>query len=150
VFARGWRSILATMAPVSAGVHEAVDLPAYLLIYGRRFVGWMLEHPVQAQLMCWRPVPGYEPSPAAYAPAVEMLALARTVFATLRERALFRADSDVDLLLRTWTVLTSGVMTQQLANAPGAPFDHGVFTATLPDLVSMFLAQFGTTPTHQR
>jgi AcrR family transcriptional regulator len=147
VFARGWRSILATMAPVSAGVHEADDLPAYLLVYGRRFVGWMLEHPVQAQLMCWRPVPGYEPSPAAYAPAVEMLALARTVFATLRERALFRADTDVDRLLRTWTVLTSGVMTQQLANAPGGSLDDGAFTATLPDLVSMYLALYGTTPT---
>lgn len=146
VFARGWRSICTTMAPVSAEVHDADDLSAYLLTYGRRFVGWMLEHPVQAQLMCWRPVPGYEPSPSAYESAVEMLADARTVFASLRDRGLFRAGTDVDLLLRTWTVLVSGVMTQQLANAPDASFDDGAFTATMPDLVSMFLTQYGTPP----
>lgn len=149
VFARGWRAIHTTMAPMYARVHDANDLPAYLLAYGRRFVGWMLEHPVQAQLMCWRPVPGYEPSPSAYESAVELLADARTVFASLSDRGLFRADTDVDRLLRTWTVLISGVMTQQMANAPDASLDDGAFTATLPDLVSMFLTQFGT-PTPKR
>jgi AcrR family transcriptional regulator len=149
VFARGWRAVREMMAPAYAKVHDAVDLPLYFLTCARLFVGWMLEHPVQAQLMCWRPVPGYEPSAVAYEPAVEMLAAAHTSFEQLRERGLFRPDSDVELLLRTWTVLTSGVMTQQLANAPDVSFDEGAFTATLPDLVSMFLTQYGS-PSHPR
>ena len=144
IFARGWRAVRETMAPAYDGVHAAADLPSYLLTYARLFVGWMLEHPVEAQLMCWRPVPGYEPSALAYEPAVEMLDAAHASFEQLRDRGLFPPDVDIELLLRTWTVLTSGVMTQQLANAPDVPFDEGAFTATLPDLVSMFLTQYGS------
>ncbi len=144
VFARGWRAVHQTMAPAYDGLRDAVDLPSYFLACARLFVGWMLEHPAQAQLMCWRPVPGYEPSALAYEPAVELLAAAHASFAQLRDRGLFPPDADLELLLRTWTVLTSGVMTQQLANAPDASFDEGAFTATLPDLVSMFLTQYGT------
>lgn len=142
-FARGWREVHETMAPMYAGVHEAADLPRYFLDCAELFVGWMLEHPAQAQLMCWRPVPGYEPSAAAYEPAVAVLASALTSFEQLRDRGLFRPECDPALLLRTWTVLTTGVMTQQLANAPHESFAEGVFTATLPDLVSMFLTQYG-------
>lgn len=149
VFARGWQAIHETMTPAYDGVYDAVDLPAYFLSCARLFVGWLLEHPVQAQLMCWRPVPGYEPSASAYEPAVEMLAAAHASFEQLRDRGLFRADVDVELLLRTWTVLTSGVMTQQLANAPHASLDEGAFTAILPDLVSMFLTLYGR-PVRQR
>ncbi len=143
VFARGWREVHETMAPVYDGVHEAADLPAYFLNSARLFVGWMLEHPAQAQLMCWRPVPGYVPTASAYEPAVAVIASALLSFQQLRERGLFRKELDPELLLRTWTVLTTGVMTQQLANAPEASLDEGVFTATLPDLVAMFLTLYG-------
>lgn len=67
----------------------------------------MLEHPVQAQLMCPRPVPGYVPSASAYEPAVQMLAATHANVTQLRDRGLFRPDVDVELLLRTWTVLTT-------------------------------------------
>lgn len=145
VFARGWRSVYETMVASYDDLDAAEDLPAYFLSSATLFLTWMLEHPVQAQLMAWRPVPGYEPSAEAYAPAVEMLAAAQQMFARLRDRGLFAPDADVEMLLRTWTVLTSGVMTQQLANAPDQSFDEGRFTATLPDLVAMFLMHYGRT-----
>jgi AcrR family transcriptional regulator len=143
VFTRGWREVHAAMAPSYGGVDEAPDLRAYFLADARKFVGWMLAHPVHAQLMCWRVVPGYEPSAEAYQPAVELLSASQAVFERLQARGLFRADLDPELLLRTWTVLTSGVMTQQLANAPDQPFDEGAFTSTLPALVEMFLNLYG-------
>ncbi len=149
VFARGWRAIGETMQPAYEDVHDAEDLPAYFLSCARLFVGWLLAHPAQAQLMCWRPVPGYEPSVVAYEPAVAVLAAARGSFERLRERGLFRADADLAQLLRTWTVLTNGVMTQQLANDPDATFDRDAYTATLPDLVAMFLNHFAP-PTRPR
>lgn len=143
IFARGWRAVRDALAPAYDEVERAKDLPAYFLDCARLFNRWMLEHPVEAQLMCWRPVPGYEPSAAAYEAAVEMFALSQANFEHLRDRGLFRADADIEQVFRTWTVLMTGVMTQQLANAPGAPVDEGAFTATLPDLVSMFLKQYG-------
>ena len=65
------------------------------------------------------------------------------MFAELRDRGLFRADTEVDDALRAWTMLTAGVMTQQLANAPHESFDEGTFTTQLPELVAMFLAHYG-------
>jgi hypothetical protein len=90
-----------------------------------------------------RPVPGYEPSTAAYEPAVQMLDRGRAVFAELRGRGLLTSDAPVEEMLRTWTVLISGVITQHLANAPRERFDGGTFTSLLPQLVDMFLMQYG-------
>jgi hypothetical protein len=52
-------------------------------------------------------------------------------------------------LLQVWTVLLSGVMTRQLANAPQESFEEGRVTATLPTLVEMFVTHYGRirTPT---
>jgi AcrR family transcriptional regulator len=147
VFARGWRSIHEVMAPQYAGVAEADDLPAYFLESGQVFLRWLVEHPVHAELMSWRPVPGYQPAADAYAPAVELLAASLEAFRELQRRGLFRADLDAEQVLAAWTTLCSGVMTQQLANAPDEPFERGRFTALLPELSAMFLTHYG--PSHQ-
>ena len=147
VFARGWRELGGIMSASYARVDSEPDLAAYFLADSQLFVRWMLEHPVHAQLMCWRPVPGYVPSPEAYQPAVELMDECRVMFGRLQERGLFAPHHDTGALLRTWTALTSGVMTQQLANAPHEPFESGTFTTALPDIVSMFLKQYGGAPT---
>jgi hypothetical protein len=42
---------------------------------------WAVEHPVVAQLLFWRPVPGYEPSPKTFAPTLEIVAALRSAAA---------------------------------------------------------------------
>lgn len=143
VFDRGWRDLHAFMSDLVDQVEAAPDLPAYVLEFARRFVRWNVENPVPTQLMGWRPVPGYEPSEGAYASAVHAFEAGISIFSRLKARGLFRPDVEVDTLMRTWTVLLSGVMTQQLANAPHEPFETGTFTSTLPDLVDMYLAHYG-------
>jgi hypothetical protein len=44
---------------------------------------------------------------------------------------------------RDWTVLISGVISQQMSNAPDEPFATGRFTAALPTLVAMFARHYG-------
>jgi len=142
LFERGWRELLATMRAVRAeepGAGPAADLLAYEVA----FVRWAVEHPAYAPLMFWRPVPGFVPSAQAYAPAVELAELSRGYLGQLRDRGLFPPDLDLDLAFRTLTVVVSGIVSQQLANAPGEPFDTGVFTSTLPDVVGMWLAHHG-------
>lgn len=141
VFARGWREIGEVMARL-AEPQEGDDLAAHALLMAQVFVRWSVRNPVHAQLMGWRPVPGYEPSPEAYEPAVAMLDRSRATMKLLQERGLFRSDVDTEELLRSWTVLISGVTTQQLANAPQQPFESGTFTTMLPQLVDMFLAHY--------
>lgn len=145
VFARGWHSVDDVMKPVYADVDGAADLAAFLLRAGSVYLRWTLQNPVYAQLMNWRPVPGYEPSAEAYAAAVGTLDDALSAFTRLVDRGLLRDDVGAQRLLYAWTVLLTGVMTQQLANAPDEPFESGSFTSTLPDLVSMYAAHYGRT-----
>ncbi|MCU1589376.1 MAG: hypothetical protein JWP11_632 [Frankiales bacterium] len=147
VFTRGWRAIYEEMEPLHLQETDVQDLEPFLLAVASRFVRWTIEHPSYAQLMMWRPVPGYEPSADAFAAAVDVLESARAMFTRLSARGLIRADVPVDDLLQIWTVLTSGVMTRQLANAPHESFDEGRVTATLPALVAMFVTHYGTPAT---
>lgn len=156
VYERGWRELGEVMTPLMTLPAKPAsgrdDLAAIALDAAAGFARWAVEHPAYAQLMFWRPVPGYEPSGAAYAPAVEVFELGRAAFAALRERGLFRADVDVDEAFRQWTVLIAGVVSQQLSNAPHEPFDDGTFTSGLPRLVAMFLKFYGPAadPTHPK
>ena len=137
IFARGWGALGTVMEPIVDSVDS--DVRAYLLRNAEAFVRWSVEHPAYSQLMSWRPVPGYEPSPEAYEPAVRLMERGRTALAALRDRGALRADADVDELVRVWTMVISGVVSQQLANAPTERFEDGRFTTLLPQVVEMYL-----------
>jgi AcrR family transcriptional regulator len=143
VFARGWRRLGAVMEQTYGRLDQVDDLPAFLLSGGETFVRWSLENPAYSELMIWRPVPGYEPSPEAYEPAVQVFDRGSTMFAELKDRGLFRPDIDIDEAMRMWTVLVSGVITQQLANAPQESYDDGRFTTLMPGLVELFHMRYG-------
>jgi AcrR family transcriptional regulator len=143
LFARGWRELLATMRLDEADDAEDTDLAAVMLRYGRRMSRWSVENLAYAQLLFWRPVPGFRPSDEAYAPAVELYDAGLARLTRLQERGLIRPEVDVDVVQRDWTVLISGVVSQQLANAPDEPFEQGRFTTALPGLVEMFATHYG-------
>jgi AcrR family transcriptional regulator len=157
LFARGAQEVLdhvrADDAALSKGrskgrSEEGRTLDEVLLPVAETFVGWSVEHPAYTALLFWRPVPGFAPSAEAYAPAVELIELTRARFADLQSRGLVRADADLDDVQRDWTVLLSGVISQQLSNAPGESLAEGRFTSALPTLVAMFARHYGAaTPT---
>jgi AcrR family transcriptional regulator len=146
VFTQGWHGVSAAVEAVPPPDATTADLPAYLLEFGAGFLRWCVEHPVHAQLMVWRPVPDYEPSAAAYAPAILTYERCHGIFVRLVGIGLLRADVPVDEMFRVWTVLTSGVLTQQLANAPAESFADGTFTTLLSPLVEMFSTHYGVPP----
>ena len=146
LFARGAHTILDTVQAASDEIPAQATLEEVLLAAGTVFVRWAVEHPAYAQLLFWRPVPGFTPSPDAYAPAVEMLKRTHQRLADLQARGLIRDDVPVEQVRRDWTVLISGVVSQQLANAPDEGFAGGQFTAALPELVRMFARHYAATP----
>jgi AcrR family transcriptional regulator len=75
------------------------------------FVDFALEDPARSELLFSRPIPGFEPSPEAYAPAIEVLA--RT--SALLRAAGMRAQGDVDC----FTAMIGGLIMSQLSNDPG-------------------------------
>ena len=142
LFERGWRELLSVLLDVRERTASQSPEEAFRT-FSAAFVRWSVEHPAYAPLMFWRPVPGFTPSEQAYAPATDIQRLAREFLADMQRRGGLRADVDLDLAYRTWTSATSGVMTQQLSNAPGEPFETGTFTSTLPDVMAMWLAHHG-------
>ena len=139
LFARGAQAVLAAMeASIAAPLASASTLEEILLDRAEAFVRWSLQHAPYSQLLFWRPVPGFTPSPQAYEPAVRLLELAEEQFAQLQRRGLIRADLPAGQIHRDWAILISGVISQQLSNAPHESFEEGRFTAALPGLVSMF------------
>jgi AcrR family transcriptional regulator len=147
VFLRGARAILEHMRERTADfATDTRPLPELLLLAGRAMVQWSVENPAYTQLLFWRPVPGFTPSDQAYAPAVELVQLSRSNFVTLQQRGLIRRDVDIDEVLRDWTVLISGVVSQQMSNAPDQPVNDGAFTSRLPTLAAMFCDHYGSSP----
>src|SRR4051812_43091437 len=113
LFARGWRLLLESMAEY----HEAhpaseQDLADILLRYGNHFVRWSVENFAYAQLLFWRPVPGFRPSQSAYEPAVALYERNLEWLSDLQRGGRIRSDVDVADVLRDWTVVISGVISQ--------------------------------------
>lgn len=97
-----------------------------------------LDRQVMAQLVYWRPVPGFEPSPEAFAPAVEFVSEVRghlQAAAASGEISPHGASADGEALM---SILVAGVMTQQLANEPAASWSQGRFTALTPVVLELF------------
>lgn len=143
LFERGWRMLNTAIARYVRELDTTPHPVTHVLEAIGAFVRWAIEHPAYAQLMFWRPVPGFQPSAAAYAPAIETSGSVRTMVEVLRDRGVLAMSVDVDEAAATCTVLVSGVISQQLANAPQQSYDEGTFTRMLPQLVSMYLAGYG-------
>src|SRR5260370_2287096 len=136
LFARGAQAVLAAMeASIAAPLASASTLEEILLDRAEAFVRWSLQHAPYSQLLFWRPVPGFTPSPQAYEPAVRLLELAEEQFAQLQRRGLIRAVLPARPLHRDWPIRISRAISQQLSNAPQESFVEWRFTAALPGLV---------------
>jgi AcrR family transcriptional regulator len=142
LFERGYRLLLSSMEAVRDSA-EDLDPVTQAHTFSAGMVRWSVEHPAYAPLMFWRPVPGFSPSATAYAPAVALSRQGQDFLAGLQARGALAPGTDLDRAFRTWTALISGIVSQQLSNAPGEPFVTGTFTSTLPDVVAMWLAHYG-------
>ena len=103
-------------------------------------VRWAVEHPALAQLMHWRPVPGFEPSAAAIEPSLRDMAEIRAEFAEAVRLGQLAPSADTDDAVALFTVVLSGLISQQLANQPGAGYADGVFSRLTDTAIDLFLS----------
>lgn len=106
-------------------------------------VRWCVDNPTLTQLLYWRPVPGFEPSPAAFEPALESLALLRDALGAAVDAGDLRAEAATEEGVALYTSLVSGIVTQQLANEPGAQLDEGRFTRHRRTAFQLFREHYG-------
>lgn len=112
MFAAAYRDLDAAIwAPEAWATDPSEDPHAWLVAGAEQWLAFCQASVPRYQLMFTRAVPGWEPSPEAYAASTDSFTRMREALA----RAGIREDRDVDL----WTALVAGLAAQQIANEPG-------------------------------
>jgi AcrR family transcriptional regulator len=109
MFAQAWTECREVMMAMEARCPQ--DVRGALHLYGRTFFDFSVSDLTRFQLMNQRTIPGFEPSPEAYAPAVLVIGGLRDRLA----RHAITAQEDIDL----YVALVGGLADAQLANDPG-------------------------------
>jgi AcrR family transcriptional regulator len=139
LFEQGQRDIVAVMHVAMADARPGLDaLVACLEATGR----WALANRAVAELLFWRPVPSFEPSPEAFAASVEMVELQRgalTDAVTAGELGSTALEEQAIYLVST---LIAGVLTQAFANEPELAWGEGRFTPMFPRLMRLLPSAF--------
>jgi AcrR family transcriptional regulator len=144
VFARGWQAFGEAMQEYDGPLPEGTTLREHLSGAMTRALHWASAHPAYSQLMFWRPVPRWEPSPRSYASAVALEELTGRVFDRLLTDGHLRPGADAAEAAEVWTVMVSGLVSQRLSNEPHVPVTSGRMTALVDPLVSSFVALYGS------
>lgn len=98
---------------------------------------WAVANPVLAQLLFWRPVPGYHPSAEAFAPARQVIDLLRSALADAAIRDQVHPDAATDAGMELLSIMHFGVISQHLANDADRDWDHGRYTRHHREIVPL-------------
>ncbi|MEU8224485.1 TetR/AcrR family transcriptional regulator [Kribbella sp. NPDC048915] len=144
LFQRGAEQFLAAQrdAVAAATTDDVVELH---LIGTTAFARWSMENPVYSQLLFWRTVPGFEPSPEAFAPARQAIDDLRAQLQAAVDAGRLHPDAATEEGIALFTSITAGLLSQQLANEPDASFDEGRFSRLLPVVLEMFYQHYAPT-----
>jgi AcrR family transcriptional regulator len=108
---------------------------------------WCLANRALAQLMFWRPVPSFEPSPDAFAPSIEMVDVQRAAIAQAIAAGQL-GPADVDEVVYLVSTFLVGVLSQAMANEPELDWGQGRFTPLFPRFMALLPALYP--PTRRR
>ena len=139
LFARGNFEINAWVDDAVRDVEPGLER---VLAASRAVLRWVDAAPGLAQLMFWRPVPGFVPSAEAFQPSRALWDRVRADLATAARRRELAASADSDEAMRMLTIVISGIVSQQMANEPDASFDEGVFTSLTEQSLAMFVRHY--------
>lgn len=143
LFARGQTLLGAAIEDAVQGCEPGLDS---LLAGARAFLQWSTRELGLASLMFWRPVPGFVPSPETMDAARELVGRSREQLRVAVERGELEPAADSDEAHRLFTLLVSGVFSQQASNEPGADFDAGLFTSLTEEVLAMFVSHYRPAP----
>jgi AcrR family transcriptional regulator len=133
LFQRGAAEHLEALRSAMATAEPGLPaLEAGLVAAGR----WCLNNRAVAQLLFWRPVPSFEPSPEAFAPSIEMVELQRAAVRVAIEAGQL-GPADVDEVVFVISMLLSGAFTQAIANEPDLEWGKGRFTPHFTQLLRL-------------
>jgi AcrR family transcriptional regulator len=142
LFQRGAELVLAVQKDAVASASPDDDV---LEVGTTAFLRWCLDHPVYSQLLFWRTIPGFEPSPQAFAPAQESIEHFRQHLKEAVDAGRLHPDAATEEAIALYTSLTGGLLSQQIANEPDASFAEGRYIRLLPVVLEMFYQRYAPT-----
>jgi len=143
LFLRGQSVHLEVMRTAMATADPGLDaLMAGLDASGR----WLLANRALAELLFWRPVPKFEPSPEAMAISREMVDIQRAELAVAVTAGQLGPGADSDEAVFLVSTLIVGVLTQAFANEPDLEWGTGRFTPLFPKLMRLLVAAYPPPP----
>jgi hypothetical protein len=107
---------------------------------------WLTENRAVGQLMFWRPVPGFQPSPDAFALSVEMVALQRAALTDAVAAGQLGPGANEEDAVFLVSVLIAGTFSQATANEPELPWGQGRFSPHLRRLMGLLPALYPPGP----
>jgi AcrR family transcriptional regulator len=139
LFLEGQRENLEAMR---TGMRDAA--PGLLaLIAGLEASGrWGLANRAVAELLFWRPVPSFHPSPEAFAVSTEMVELQRRALADAVAKGELGPAANEEGAIWLVSTLIAGVLGQAIANEPDLPWGEGRFSSWFPTLMRLLPAAF--------
>ncbi len=139
LFLRGQTVHLDVMRDAMATADPGLDaLIAGLEASGR----WLLANRAVAELLFWRPVPKFEPSPGAMAISQEMIDIQRATLVDAVTAGQLGTGADSDEAVFLISTLIIGVLSQAFANEPDLEWGTGRFTPLFPKLMRLLVAVY--------
>lgn len=139
LFLRGQSVHLEVMRNSMATADPGLDaLIAGLEASGR----WLLANRAVAELLFWRPVPKFEPSPRAMAVSQEMIDIQRAALVDASTAGQLGPGADSDEAIYLTSTLIIGVLSQAFANEPDLEWGTGRFTPLFPKLMRLLVAVY--------
>jgi AcrR family transcriptional regulator len=139
LFLEGQRENLDAMR---AGMRD-VEPGLTALIAGLEASGrWGLANRAVAELLFWRPVPSFHPSPEAFAVSTEMVELQRGALADAVAKGELGPSANDENAIYLVSTLIAGVLGQAIANEPDLPWGEGRFSPVFPRLMRLLPAAF--------
>jgi AcrR family transcriptional regulator len=139
LFLDGQRQNLAAMRGGMQGAESGLDaLIAGLEASGR----WCLDNRAVAELLFWRPVPSFHPSPEAFAVSLEMVELQRGALADAVAKGQLGPAANEEGAIYLVSTIIVGVLSQAFANEPDLPWGEGRFTPMFARLMRLLPAAF--------
>src|SRR5262245_20727802 len=142
LFLRGAREHLDVMRGAMVGATPGLEALVAALEAGGR---WCLQHRGLAQLLLWRPVPSFEPSPEAFAPSIEMVDLNRQCLADAVAAGQLGPAARDDEAIFFVSILIAGTLSQAMANEPDLPWGKGRFSPLFAKLMALLPAAYPPT-----
>lgn len=103
---------------------------------------WGLDNRALAELLFWRPVPSFTPSPEAFAVSLEMVELQRGALADAVAKGELGPGANDEGAIYLVSTLIAGALGQAIANEPELPWGEGRFSSWFPTLMRLLPAAF--------